>query len=35
MEPNVTSADEYSQAIVKELEESSQLIRKYKIPKMQ
>jgi tripartite-type tricarboxylate transporter receptor subunit TctC len=35
MEPNVTSADVFSQTIARELEESGQLIRKYKIPKMQ
>jgi tripartite-type tricarboxylate transporter receptor subunit TctC len=35
MEPNVTSADEFSRTIARELEESGQLIRKYKIPKMQ
>ena len=35
MEPNVTSAGEFSQTIARELEESGQLIRKYKIPKMQ
>lgn len=35
MEPYVTSADEFSRTIARELEETGQLIRKYKIPKMQ
>jgi len=35
MEPDVTSADEFSRTIARELEESGALIRKYKIPKMQ
>jgi tripartite-type tricarboxylate transporter receptor subunit TctC len=35
MEPEVTSADEFSRTISRELEESGQLIRKYKIPRMQ
>ena len=35
MEPYVTSADEFSRTITRELEETGQLIRKYKIPKMQ
>jgi len=35
MEPYVTGADEFSHMITGELEESGQLIRKYKIPKMQ
>jgi tripartite-type tricarboxylate transporter receptor subunit TctC len=35
MEPYVTSADEFSRTIARELEETGQLIRKYKIPRMQ
>ena len=35
MEPYVTSADEFSRTITRELEVTGQLIRKYKIPKMQ
>jgi tripartite-type tricarboxylate transporter receptor subunit TctC len=35
MEPNVTSADGFSHTINKQLEETGELIRKYKIPKMQ
>ena len=35
MEPYVTSPDEFSRTITRELEETGQLIRKYKIPKMQ
>jgi len=35
MEPNVTSADDFSRTIARELEETGQLVRKYKIPKMQ
>jgi tripartite-type tricarboxylate transporter receptor subunit TctC len=35
MEPYVTSPQEFSRTIASELEETGQLIRKYKIPKMQ
>jgi tripartite-type tricarboxylate transporter receptor subunit TctC len=35
MEPHATSADEFSRTIASELEETGELIRKYKIPKMQ
>lgn len=35
MEPDVTSADGFSRTITRELEDTGQLIRKYKIPKMQ
>lgn len=35
MEPYVTSAEEYSRMIAREIEETGQLIRKYNIPKMQ
>jgi tripartite-type tricarboxylate transporter receptor subunit TctC len=35
MEPDVTSADKFSRTITREREETGQLIRKYKIPRMQ
>ncbi|PWT89373.1 MAG: hypothetical protein C5B56_07235 [Proteobacteria bacterium] len=35
MEPYVTSADEFSRMITREIDETGQFIRKYKIPKMQ
>ena len=35
MEPYVTSPDEFSRTIAREIEQTRELVRKYKIPKMQ
>jgi tripartite-type tricarboxylate transporter receptor subunit TctC len=35
MEPYVTSPDEFSRTIAREIEQTGELVRKYKIPKMQ
>jgi hypothetical protein len=35
MEPFVTSPDEFSRTIAREIEQTGELVRKYKIPKMQ